>query len=1161
MTSLLARTVHFIASAATLLSGELDECLTPLNVSCVGGVAAVDAWARHLTADDPYLVLPFFDKSSPFVQMHPLGWSVNRLVLQHEMQWRVFFSTPALLTQHKGDYDISSRDLTDLQSTDFPFLISNAVVPPANSWFPYTFPVFFDEETGLAVLTIVNSNQPLTFPQVEATIGVLNHVERINSLSGCRGTNGTSFLMDQYVNRTVNEQRCWIPIVVYADTKEDFLEWLYPVIEHENPPALVINVEEEIEQFTNVSRVGKNGVWVVSYGMEADVYVQFQFDIEEGGRSIANVSRIQQNMSAIPDEIKDDIYVQHQLALRKLADEATSNDPVVGQSLAVPAQRAGSYRRCKAGECEVGNLFNDAAVWYSNADIGFQASGGFRGSGWPAGDLRVSDIWGSLPFDNTLCTGIISGISLFRLFNYSLTFSTFEGENTQLGDRLLQVSGLRISYNLGLANTTRLVRMEVWDKGTESYQDVDRLGLYSFVTDSYLCSGFVGYPRLLGAESLVIEGEVPGEVDDGIIIQAVVADYLSQLGRPYNPNEFGPRLVNQTDVMTPLNLIQTADSCRPGEYWEETKYSCTPCPNKPPVAFLNARIEFEGDDSIEKNAPTQTIRLVNAALFDVAVLVKAMPEWVSIISVVYDVQGNESADASNELPSLNLQSGETIVISFQVDMASLEPGTAQGTVAFGVLDGGDFPGCTGRDATFEIFARKFPEENLHQLGSIRFVGWAFAGVALAMAVSFTTWVIYYSHLQVVRTLQPAFLVTISVGVFVMALALIPLGIDDEIASDNWCDISCMSIPWLLSLGFTASMSALFSKLWRINRLFKAAFRRVNLKMKNALGPFAVMFTLNFVALLLWSLISPLRWQRLYINGEQWNSYGTCRSNDETIGTVMITIVTAVNVLCLFLACYFAYMARDISEEFAESKSVGLALFFWVQLFLVAIPMLFLIDADNPAAKYFLQSGVIFAVCVSMMCFIFVPVVLQKNATLLSQRNSQSRESNSHSTALHSHIRPKYTLRDRGVHVSGIEVEGGHGAAAGCNKKFPNIKDLAKDFQDLSSDDDDSSLEFQRKRSDQVASSKKQSRDHLEAVQENSERASSASLSRFEVGSENYRGRNQTKPATNLNRNETLELEETKEDPCIGRKHGIERRPEDEHVTTESFGTESSPSQA
>lgn len=1107
MASLLARTVHLIVTAATLLSGDLDECITP-PYDCKAGVAAVDAWARHLTTvnneamavpqTQRYLVLPLFDKSSPFSQMHPLGWSVNRLVLQHLMGWRVFLSTPALLTQHKDDFDVSSRDLTDMQSTEFPFLLSNVAIPPANSWSAYAVPVYFDQQTGLAVLSVVNSNQPLNYPQVKATLGILDQIERVNALQGCRGDE--TFLLDEYVNRTITERHCWIPVIVYADTKKNFLEWLTPIVNYENAPALIVNIEEEIEEYTQVTQIGKNGVWVVSYEVEDDVYVQLPIEIAEGGRSITGVGFIQRDMEELPEEVQDDIYVEKLQTLQTFAKEAATNDPIVGQSIAVPAQRAGSYRRCKAGECEIGNLFNDAARWYTNVDIAFQASGGFRGNGWPEGGVKVSDIWGALPFDNTLCTGTISGVSLFKLFNYSITYSTFEGENTQMGDRLLQVSGLRISYNLNLSNTTRLVAMEFWDETTGSYKDVERLGLYSFVTDSYMCSGFVEYPELLGSDTLVLEGEVPGEIGDGIIIQAVVADYLSNLKEPYDPT-IGNRLVNRTDIMQPLNLIQTADSCRPGEYWQEEIYTCSPCPNGATVAFLSSKIEFEGSDSVEDGVPIQTIRLVNAALFDVAVLVKSMPSWVSIDSVTFD-GSEQTATFSKKSPAVKLGSGETLLLSFQVEMASLEPGTAQGTVAFGVLDGGNFPGCTGVDATFEVFARKYPAEDLHQLGSIRYVGWGLAFVALVLAASMTIWVFHHRNLQTVRTLQPSFLVMISLGVFVMALSLIPLGIDDEIVSDDWCDVSCMSVPWFLSLGFTSAMSALFSKLWRINRLFKAAFRRVNLKVRNVMGPFTILLSLNCATLLFWTLLSPLRWQRKFINGKPWNSYGTCESNNETIGTIMTSIVVAINALSLFFACYFAFLARNLGEEFAESKSVGLALFCWVQLVVVTGPMLFLIDSDNPAARYFLQSGVIFAVCVSMLCFIFGPLVWQKRVLqpAATQRTGATPAASSFpQTGARQNAMPKFSLRERGVtHISGIEPVNDHSASG---HKHQTLKDLAKEFQDCFSSEEEDSHDGEPivhlpgivgNRSSASGSHRKSS--HLEPVDEGfDEKASSESI--------------------------------------------------------------------
>lgn len=490
MATLLARTVHFIVTAATLLSGDLDKCRFPTDATCEAGVASVAAWPRNLTQGEPFTVLPVFDKSSPFVQMHPLGWSVNRLVFQQIMGWEFFTSTPALLTQHEEDQAVSSRDLSDVQTGDFPFLLSNVAIPPSNSWAEYAVPIYFDQETGLAVLSVSNNGQSFNVEQVGATIGLLNYIERVNQWAGC-GENEDTSLFDHYVNRTTGEPRCWIPIVVYGDNRQHFFEWLSPVVNHKHPPALIINIEEEIEDFKDATRVGFHGVWVVSYELTDNVYIQEVIEIAEGGRKIDNVSLLVRDMDVLPPEVQDETYLQNLVVLRALADEAESNDPVVGMSTAVPAQRDGSYRRCKSGECEVGNIFTDAIAWYTDSDFAFQSSGGFRGPGWPAGEVAVSDIFAALPFDNTICTGTISGVSLFKLFNFSVSIATFEGENTDLGDRLLQISsGLRISYNLQLPEETRLVAMEVLNKETGEFESVERLALYSFSTDSFMCSAF-----------------------------------------------------------------------------------------------------------------------------------------------------------------------------------------------------------------------------------------------------------------------------------------------------------------------------------------------------------------------------------------------------------------------------------------------------------------------------------------------------------------------------------------------------------------------------------------------------------------------------------------------------------------------------------------------
>ena len=82
--------VHLGASRATLLSGGLNECLYAGDPTCSAGIQAVDAYARHLsnqsatdpTKREPYMVVPFVDTSSPFINMNQWGLGMNMFMNQ-----------------------------------------------------------------------------------------------------------------------------------------------------------------------------------------------------------------------------------------------------------------------------------------------------------------------------------------------------------------------------------------------------------------------------------------------------------------------------------------------------------------------------------------------------------------------------------------------------------------------------------------------------------------------------------------------------------------------------------------------------------------------------------------------------------------------------------------------------------------------------------------------------------------------------------------------------------------------------------------------------------------------------------------------------------------------------------------------------------------------
>lgn len=233
-TTLINRTVHFVISAAPLLSGELTDCSDAQDETCVGGTAAVAAYLRHYGTGEPSLILPFVDRDSPFVQMHPLVWNVNRLVFQDIFGFRVFTAPPSLLTQHKEDFEISQRDLSGLQSEKFPYLLTNVAVPPSITWSRFTTPVYFDDETGLAILISINDGQPMTFDQTESTLGVLDYIACLNAKNGCLGE-PVYDVYEAFVNRTDRtDTRCWIPVVVFADNLERYGAFKTAVVAHKN---------------------------------------------------------------------------------------------------------------------------------------------------------------------------------------------------------------------------------------------------------------------------------------------------------------------------------------------------------------------------------------------------------------------------------------------------------------------------------------------------------------------------------------------------------------------------------------------------------------------------------------------------------------------------------------------------------------------------------------------------------------------------------------------------------------------------------------------------------------------------------------------------------------------------------------------------------------
>ena len=267
-----------------------------------------------------------------------------------------------------------------------------------------------------------------------------------------------------------------------------------------------------------------------------------------------------------------------------------------------------------------------------------------------------------------------------------------------------------------------------------------------------------------------------------------------------------------------------------------------------------------------------------------------------------------------------------------------------------------------------------------------------ASVIILLAIACVAYLVRMRKHAVIRMSQPPFLAMICVGTIIMALAIIPVSMDEGAGIQRSLDVSCSLFPWLFSIGFVVTFSALFSKLWRVNKIVDASrsFRRVTVTKGDVMVPFAVLLTSNAVILSIWEGVAPRNWERTVLERNQFDqvieSEGSCAS-DHTMGFVSAIIV--VNGTALLLACHQAYIGREVRTEMNESKYIGMAMICIFQSFFFGVPLIF-ITRNNRSANSFVVTSICFVICVATLLFIFVPKILAQRTAdngIINRRRS------------------------------------------------------------------------------------------------------------------------------------------------------------------------------
>lgn len=242
--------------------------------------------------------------------------------------------------------------------------------------------------------------------------------------------------------------------------------------------------------------------------------------------------------------------------------------------------------------------------------------------------------------------------------------------------------------------------------------------------------------------------------------------------------------------------------------------------------------------------------------------------------------------------------------------------------------------------------------NWNQLKIIRPYGLTLAVISMFFSVTLMAWVLYYRN-AAVRKSQPLFLGMVCVGTFLMAATIIPLSIDDSIASVEACTIACIATPWFFWIGFIFTFSALFSKIDRIKRLLKNSehFRRVTITAWDVMLPFGILLTLTLIFLLLWTVVDPMFWDRKSVFGstDGLSTFGACSIGHTNVAIFMLAYMSVLAFVCVIMACLAAWHGRTVSVEFSESRYISVIMITMLQTFPIGIPLIVL-SYSNPTAS-------------------------------------------------------------------------------------------------------------------------------------------------------------------------------------------------------------------
>ncbi|XP_071853304.1 gamma-aminobutyric acid type B receptor subunit 2-like isoform X2 [Apostichopus japonicus] len=261
---------------------------------------------------------------------------------------------------------------------------------------------------------------------------------------------------------------------------------------------------------------------------------------------------------------------------------------------------------------------------------------------------------------------------------------------------------------------------------------------------------------------------------------------------------------------------------------------------------------------------------------------------------------------------------------------------------------------------------------------------AFAGIL--MAIGFLTFNMKHRNQRYIKMSSPFLNNLIILGGILTYSSVFLLGMDrGTMGSSVSLANICKARAWCMCIGFTLSFGAMFSKTWRVHRIFtNIKMKRKVIKDHQLFAIVGVLLVVDLVILVTWEIVDSLHddvkevYKETSDQPEEMDvlyiyKLAVCESRNTMI---WLAIIYAYKGVLLIFGLFLAWETRHVSiPALNDSKYIGMSVYNVTIMCCLGVALSFVIQ-DNPAASHGLISVFILFCATITLSLVFVPKVIE-----------------------------------------------------------------------------------------------------------------------------------------------------------------------------------------